>query len=57
MEELFMNLAKSSPIAVVAIFALWRMSIVMVVIAEGLVKSAQQRTEPDNENADKHFVP
>jgi len=55
MDELFMNLAKSSPIAVVAIFALWRMSVVMVVIAEGLVQSSLSKTEAVNENTEKHF--
>lgn len=40
MDELLMNLAKSSPIAVVAIFALWRMSVVMLALIEGFLAMA-----------------
>ncbi len=38
MDALLQNLAESSPVAVVAIFALWRISVVMVVLADGLVR-------------------
>lgn len=40
MDELLMNLAKSSPIALVAIFALWRMSVVMLALIAGFLEMA-----------------
>lgn len=40
MDELLMNLAKSSPIALVAIFALWRMSVVMLALIDGFLAIA-----------------
>ncbi len=41
MDELLMNLAKSSPIALVAIFALWRMSVVMLALIAGFLVMAE----------------
>lgn len=46
MDALLTTLAESSPVSVVAIFALWRISIVMMVLAEALV----QVTVPSKES-------
>jgi len=45
MEQLLIEIAKQSPVALVAVFAIWRMSIVMVSIADGLVKIATSNAE------------
>lgn len=45
MEQLLIEIAKQSPVALVAVFALWRMSIVMIALAEGLVKIATQNSD------------
>lgn len=45
MDALLTNLAESSPVAVVAIFALWRISIVMIVLADALVTVATSQAD------------
>lgn len=45
MDALLTTLAESSPIAVVAIFTIWRISIVMMVLVEGFVKVATASTD------------
>ena len=37
MEQLFLSLADASPVAAVAIFSIWRLSVVMVALTKGLV--------------------
>jgi len=41
MEELLMRMAESSPVALVAIFSIWRISIVMVALTNALVETAK----------------
>ncbi len=45
MEQLLLSLADASPVAVVAIFALWRMSLVMIKLADSLVEIATANSE------------
>lgn len=45
MDNILFEIAKQSPVAIVALFAIYRMSVVMISIAEGLVKIATQNTE------------
>ncbi len=45
MDALLTTLAESSPVAVVALFAIWRISLVMMVLAEALVQVATSSTE------------
>ncbi len=45
MDALLTELAKQSPVAVVAIFSIWRISIVMMVLANALVEVATANSE------------
>lgn len=53
MEQLLIEIAKQSPVALVAVFALWRMSIVMIAIADGLVTIATSNAASVADMADK----
>lgn len=45
MDALLSQLAESSPIALVSIFAIWRMSIVMIGLANALVEIATAQSD------------
>ncbi len=45
MEQLLLSLADASPVAAVAIFSIWRMSVVMVALTKALVETAQAQAE------------
>lgn len=53
MDELLTVLAESSPVAVVALFSIWRISIVMMVLAKALVEVATSSTETVTELVEK----
>jgi len=45
MEQLLSNLADASPVALVAIFSIWRMSITMVALTKALVETAKAQSD------------
>ncbi len=49
MEVLFQSLAESSPVAVVSLFAIWRISVVMVALADALVLISKMAAEQPKE--------
>ena len=53
MEQLLQNLAEASPVAVVAIYSIWRISIVMIALSEALVKIATAQSESITELVEK----
>lgn len=54
MDALLTTLAESSPVAVVAIFSIWRISLVMIVLAEALVTVATSSTETVTDLVEQH---
>lgn len=53
MDALLTQLAESSPISVVAIFTIWRMSIIMMKLVDGFVTVASASTETVTELVDQ----
>lgn len=53
MEQLLLSLADASPVAVVAIFSIWRISIVMVALTNALVDVTKARTSNVSELVEK----
>lgn len=53
MDPLVSTFIESSPIAAVAIFTIWRMSIVMVALVEGFVSIASAQSETVTELVEK----
>ena len=53
MDALLSQLAESSPIALVAIFSIWRMSIVMVETSRALVEIATAQSDTVENLVDK----
>ncbi len=45
MDGLLLSLAESSPLAVVSLFAIWRMSVVMVALSDALAEVSKQRAD------------
>ena len=45
MEQLLIEIAKQSPVALVAVIAIWRISLVMMVLVEGFVKVATNASD------------
>lgn len=44
-EQILLNLAEGSPVALVAVFAIWRLSIVMVKLSEALVEISKKNAD------------
>lgn len=53
MEQLLLSLADASPVAVVAIFSIWRISIVTVALANALVETVKAQTQSVTELVEK----
>jgi len=53
MEQLLLSLADASPVAVVAIFSIWRISIVMVALTKALVEVTASQSQNVTELVDK----
>lgn len=53
METLLNELASSSPISVIAIFTIWRMSLIMMTLVEAFVAIAREQSENVTELVEK----
>ena len=53
MEQLLLSLADASPVALVAIFSIWRISIVMVELTRALVDTAKAQSDNVTELVEK----
>jgi hypothetical protein len=53
MEQLLLSLADASPVAVVAIFSIWRLSVVMITLSSALVEIAKSQSANVTELVDK----
>lgn len=53
MEQLFLNLAESSPVTLVAIYSIWRISVVMIKLADSLVEVTKANAASVSDLVDK----
>lgn len=53
MEQILLNLAEASPVALVAVYSIWRISIVMLKLADALVQVSQSNANNVTELVDK----
>ncbi len=54
MDALLTSLAETSPVSVVGIFAIWRLSLVVITLADALVASTQASAGNVTDLVDKH---
>lgn len=57
MDALLTALAESSPVAAVGLFAIWRLSVVVIKLADALVESNKVSAGNFRDLVDKHFTP
>lgn len=57
MDALLTALAESSPVAAVGLFAIWRLSVVVIKLADAVVASDKRNAENFTNLVDKHFSP
>lgn len=57
MDALLTSLAETSPVAVVGLFAIWRLSLVVMKLADALVASTQASAGNVTDLVDKHSSP